>query len=183
MPSLTRRNVLQILGAAAGASQECLQGQRSPELLDVARFGIIGVGARGQGLMKNLLAIPQATVTALADLEQSKVANAIDTVASARKTKPAGYWNGPKDYHNLLGRGDVDAVLIATGNEDHAYMAIDSMRAGKHVLSEVPSATTIAECWELVRAAEATNVRYMLAENYTYFRSNKIVLNMVSQGM
>src|SRR5262249_32295420 len=120
---------------------------------------------------------------ALADLERSKVMTATDAVASARKTKPAGYWSGPTDYRNLLGRGDVDAVLIATGNEDHAHMAVDAMRAGKHVLSEVPAATTVAECWELVRACEESNVRYMLAENYTYFRSNKIVLNMASQGM
>ena len=177
MQSLTRRNALRMLCAAAGAS-----AQRPPSL-GVVRFGIIGVGSRGQGLMKNLLDIPQVTVTALADLEKSKVMSGIDTVASARKTKPAVYCNGPRDYQNLLGRGDVDAVLIATGNEDHAHMAVDSMRAGKHVLSEVPAATTVAECWELVRAAETNNVRYMLAENYTYFRSNKIVLNMVSQGM
>src|SRR5438128_1878629 len=136
MPSFTRRNVLQILGAAAGVSSGSLRAQRSPASLDVVRFGIIGVGARGQGLMKNLLTIPQVTVTALADLEKSKVMNAIDAVVSARKAKPAGFWNGPKDYRSLLARGDVDAVLIATGNEDHAYMAIDSMQAGKHVLSE-----------------------------------------------
>src|SRR5262249_20695075 len=150
--------------AAGGASAESLRAQRSPASLDVVRFGIIGVGARGQGLMKNLLPIPQVTVAALADLEHSRVMNAIDTVAAERRTRPAGFWNGPEDYRNLLGRGDVDAVLIATGNEDHAYMAIDAMRADKHVLCEVPSATTVAECWELVRAAEASNVRYMLAE-------------------
>ena len=151
--------------------------------LDSVRFGVIGVGRRGQGLMRNVLSIPFATVTAVADLDKAKVSQAIDSVATARNTKPAGYSNGAKDYHNMLGRADVDAVLITTGNEDHAYMAIDCMKARKHVLCEVPAATTIAECWDLVRTCEETAVTYMLAENYTYFRSNMIVLNMIGKGI
>jgi predicted dehydrogenase len=171
---MTRRDLLKTAAVASLSPAAAL---------DSVRFGVIGVGRRGQGLMKNVLSIPFATVTAVADLDKAKVNQAIDMVATARNTKPAGYSNGAEDYHNMLGRADVDAVLITTGNEDHAYMAIDCMKARKHVLCEVPAATTIAECWDLVRTCEETGVTYMLAENYTYFRSNMIVLNMIGQGI
>jgi predicted dehydrogenase len=176
MQNLTRRDLLKAAALAASTAP----ATAAP---DQVRFGIIGAGRRGQGLMRNLLSIPFATVTAVADLDKAKIAQSIDTVATARNTKPAGYANGPKDYLNMLGRGDVDAVLITTGNEDHAYMAIDCMKARKHVLCEVPAATTIEECWQLVRTCEETGVQYMLAENYTYFRSNMIVLNMLRLGL
>ena len=179
---MTRRDVF-ALSAAGLAAAPALAADKPAKSMDVVRFGIIGMGTRGTGLMQNLLAVRNTAVTAVCDLVPEKVAGAIDIVATARKTKPAGYTNGPKDYKNLLGRGDVDAVLIVTGNEDHAYMAMDAMRAGKHVLSEVPSATTIDECWQLVRTAEETGCRYMLAENYTYFRTNKVVLRMVGEGL
>lgn len=183
MPNYSRRDLLRN-ALAVGAAAPIYMGAQGPKKrLDQVRFGIIGVGMRGQALMKNLLAIPYATVTAVGDLDKSKIATAVDTVATARKTKPAGYSNGPKDYLNLLGRGDVDAVLITTGNSDHAYMSVDAMKAGKHVLSEVPAATTIDECWQLIKTCEESGVQYMLAENYTYFRSNKIVLNMVQHGI
>jgi predicted dehydrogenase len=182
MADLKRRDLL-ALSAANLAAQTPLAGDRPAKSMDVVRFGIIGAGTRGIGLMRNALAVRNTAVTAVCDLAQERVSQAIDVVATMRGVKPAGYSNGPKDYRNLLGRGDVDAVLIVTGNEDHAYMAVDALRAGKHVLSEVPAATTIEECRQLVRTAEETGCRYMLAENYTYFRTNKAVLNMVGKGL
>lgn len=60
------------------------------------------------------------------------------------------------DYQQVLNDPDIDAVCIATPLALHARQAIDAMRAGKHVLSEVIAATTIEECWDLVEAARST---------------------------
>lgn len=45
----------------------------------------------------------------------------------------------------LLASG-VDAVSVCTANTSHAAMAIQALRAGKHVLCEKPMATTLADC-------------------------------------
>lgn len=86
-------------------------------------------------------------------------------------------------YDQLLGDPSVDAVYLATPVQMHAPQAIQALRAGKHVLSEVFAATTIDECWELVETVESTGLTYMMAENCCYMRSNMMVLNMAQQGL
>src|SRR5207302_1700271 len=80
-------------------------------------------------------------------------------------------------------RDDLDAVLIGTPQELHAEMAIDSMKAGKFVGSEVPACVNIDECWSLVRAAKQLGNKYMMLENYLYNQPNMMIQNMVNKGV
>ena len=50
------------------------------------------------------------------------------------------------DYDELLKDPDIDAVHINTPIPDHAPQSIAALKAGKHVMSTVPMATTIEEC-------------------------------------
>jgi predicted dehydrogenase len=54
-----------------------------------------------------------------------------------------------RDFHELLARPDIDAVLIATGDRWHAPASILAARAGKDVYSEKPCGLTIAWCQAL----------------------------------
>src|SRR5581483_4411392 len=54
-----------------------------------------------------------------------------------------------RDFHELLGRRDVDAVLFATGDRWHAAASMLAAKAGKDVYSEKPCGITIAACQEL----------------------------------
>src|SRR6476469_9537340 len=56
------------------------------------------------------------------------------------------------DYDALLADPDVDAVHINSPIADHAPQAIAALKAGKHVASTVPAATTVDECREIVDA-------------------------------
>ncbi|MDF2668454.1 MAG: hypothetical protein K0R67_760 [Paenibacillus sp.] len=87
------------------------------------------------------------------------------------------------DYAQLLEAPDVDAVLLATPLMMHARQAIQALRAGKHVLSEVIAAHTLEDAWELVETVEQTGLTYMLAENYCYMRPNMMIGNMIGQGV
>jgi predicted dehydrogenase len=171
---LTRRELL-----VAGLGAPALLAAPS----DTVQFGLIGLGPRATVLLRSALPLKRFTVTALCDIDQERLAAAADLVATQSRHKPATYGGGPKDYLNLLARRDVDAVLIATPNEAHAQMAIDAMAAGKHVVSEVPAAVTLEDCWRLVRAVEAARRTYVLAENCCFYRENMIVRNMVRAGL
>jgi len=83
----------------------------------------------------------------------------------------------------MLQRDDLDAVIVATPMQVHGPMAIDALRAGKHILSEVAGAMTLDECWGMVRAAEETGKIYMLSENCCYFQPVMLVSNMVAKGL
>ncbi len=87
------------------------------------------------------------------------------------------------DFDELLRKGDCDAVYLATPFKLHAKQAIKAMEAGVHVLSEVIAATTLDECWKLVDSVKSTGMKYMLAENCCYLRSNMMILNMVEKGV
>ncbi len=151
---------------------------------DRIRCGVIGVGARGTGLLQLVLNVKDVDVVAVCDIGEGQVKNAQAIVAKARGKAPDGYGEkGPDDYRRMLERKDLDAVIIATPIGDHAAMSIDALRAGKAVLSEVAAAITLAECWGLVRAVEETRKLYMMAENVCYFREYMMILNMVQQGV
>ena len=53
------------------------------------------------------------------------------------------------DYHKILSDPDIDAVSVCTPNDVHAPIAIDFLRAGKHVLCEKPAARTYDEVLEM----------------------------------
>lgn len=86
-------------------------------------------------------------------------------------------------YEDVLNEQSVDAVLLATPMMLHARQAIEALNAGKHVLSEVIAATSIADCWDLVEAVESTGLTYMMAENYCYRRETMMIRNMADHGV
>src|SRR5712692_160903 len=62
-----------------------------------------------------------------------------------------------EDYRKLLDNKDIEAVVIALPLHLHAPVAIDAMRAGKHVLCEKLMAWNVAQCKEMIRVADETD--------------------------
>ncbi|MGQ9683582.1 MAG: Gfo/Idh/MocA family protein [Anaerolineae bacterium] len=138
------------------------------------RLAVVG-GNRGAGFGEALRYLAdQLRLVAVCDLSPE--------VLEAWEKKHGGI-RTYTSYDELLQQDDVDAVLLATPMELHAPQALQALRAGKHVLSEVIAATTMEECWQLVEAVKTSKRVYMLAENYCYSRENMMVLNMVQQGL
>ena len=67
-----------------------------------------------------------------------------------------------EDYERLLAEVDLDAVAITSANHTHKAIAIAAARAGRHVFCEKAMAPTVPDCWQMVRACEAANVRLMV---------------------
>jgi len=167
--------------AAAMASGRASYAQDEPA--GAVRVGIVGVGNRGTYLLNVLMRIPGVRVNAVCDLSEDNVKRAAEAVRKAQGIEPARYSKPPNDYAAMLKQDDIDAVLVATPTKWHCRMAIDAMKAGKHVATEVPAGFELDELWELVKTKEQTGKRYMLLENYLYMRTNLLVWKMARAGV
>jgi predicted dehydrogenase len=86
------------------------------------------------------------------------------------------------DYDQLLKDPDIDAVHINTPIPDHGIQSIKALKAGKHVACTVPMATTIEECEEIVKLANANNLTYMMMETVVYAREFLFMKELYEKG-
>jgi predicted dehydrogenase len=147
------------------------------------RLGFIGVGGRGTWLMNLALKRDDVIVKAVCDIKEEAVLNAQKLVEEAGQPKPEGYTKGEHSYLELVKREDLDGIVIATPWQWHTPMAVASMKSGKYTAVEVPAATTIEECWDLVNTSEETGMPCMILENVCYRRDVMAIFNMVKQGI
>ena len=147
--------------------------------MEKTNFGFIGLGGRGQGMLHEFLDVPGVRVVAVCDQYDDRAAAGVRIVQEKTGRAPDMYL----DYHELLRRDDISAVLIMTTWITHARIAVDAMRAGKHAAIEVGGAASIEECWQMVRASEETGKYCMLLENCCYDHNEMALYNMVKQGL
>ena len=143
------------------------------------RLAILGLGGRGIGQMKVLLEMEDVQVTAVCDVYTDRVEEAQKIVLEKKGSTPFGSTNASE----CIKRDDVDAVVVMTSWETHIPLCIESMRAGKRVAMEVGGATSVDECWQLVRVSEETGIPCMLLENCCYGESELALLNMIHKGV
>src|SRR5918994_1300753 len=86
------------------------------------------------------------------------------------------------DYEQLLKDPDVDAVHINSPIADHAPQSIAALKAGKHVASTVPAATTMDECRQIVDLQRKTGKVYMMMETVVYAREYLFVKELYDKG-
>ena len=87
-----------------------------------------------------------------------------------------------QSFEDLLRDPEVDAVHINSPIHLHAPQAVAALRAGKHVACTVPAAISVAECREIVRAAEESGRNYMMMETAIYTREFLFVRELRDTG-
>ncbi len=87
-------------------------------------------------------------------------------------------------YHNFNDfiKHDMDAVVLANYANEHAPFAIEAMKRGIHVFSEVLPVQTMKEAVELVEAVEETGMIYAYGENYCYMPAPYEMRKLYKQG-
>jgi hypothetical protein len=175
------------LGPAESAAQTARAGAVGPEFkvppIDPVRIGYVGVGGMGSAHVRNLLKIEGVEIRAVCDIVEDKVARVQKWVVEAGQKPPEGYSRGPTDFKRLCERDDLDLVYNATPWEWHVPVCVAAMKAGKHAATEVPAATTLDECWELVETSEKTRRHCVMMENCCYDRPEMLCLNLVKKGL
>ena len=146
------------------------------------RIGVIGLGARGQFIMRTPL-VPLAKmgvidIVAVCDTYEDRVEAQQKYAEEQLGKKPFG----TTDYKEVL-KQDIDAILLMSAWESHVDIATAAMRAGIHVGMEVGGGYSVEDCYRLVRTYEETGIHCMLLENCCYGRREMMALNMVKQGV
>lgn len=157
-----------------------MSGYAAPKL-DTVRIGFIGLGNRGPAAVKRIRHIEGVDIKALCDLRPEK-ANAAKKLLEGSSHNPDVYTGKEDEWKKMCEREDIDLVYIATPWDLHTPMAVYAMEQGKHAASEVPAATTMEECWQLVETSERTRRHCMMLENCCYDFFELLTLNMTRQG-
>ncbi|MDR2085374.1 MAG: Gfo/Idh/MocA family oxidoreductase [Bacteroidales bacterium] len=156
-------------------------GYRAPKL-DTVRVGFIGLGDRGGSAVTRFTHIDGTAITALCDKRQVAVDGSQKVLLKTGLPKAAEFWGKEDSWKALCEDENVDLVYICTDWETHTPIALYAMEHGKHVAIEVPAATTLDECWQLVETSERTRKHCMMLENCCYDFFELLTLNMARQG-
>ena len=158
-PFLSRRKFLQTTAGAAGASlvpgsvflnaEPLPATSQSTAPSDMRRFGIVGVGMEGSGLLSTAIQLPGVECVAAADLYDGRQELAKEIVGKPIRTT--------RRYQELLDAKDIDAIIVAVPDHWHKQVVVDALAAGKDVYCEKPMSHNPADGLAMVAAAKKTN--------------------------
>lgn len=111
----------------------------------------LGIGNRGLGDLKWMLPQPDVQFVAICDARRERRELVKNVIDSHNANKDCKMYRDMREF--LAERTDIDGLLIATGDHNHALCATLAMRAGKDVYCEKPSCMTIAEGQMVVETA------------------------------
>lgn len=126
---------------------------------DKINIGFIGLGQQGMNLMNGFITMDKVRVVAGCDVYDVKRDRFIQRVTDYYRSKGEKKVNPDVyvDYQDLLARADIDAVVIAVPDHQHAVIAIAACKAGKDIYLEKPMTLTIYEGQQLVKAVRKYN--------------------------
>ena len=151
----SRREFLGVTAAAATGSMAARTIMLSPEPStdssrfgpsDTLRFGIIGVGMEGSGLLSTAITLPGVQCVAAADLYDGRHTLAREIV---RPDLPV-----TRRYKELLDNKDIDCIVAAVPDHWHRQVVVDAVNAGKDIYCEKPMSHTPADGVAMVDAAK-----------------------------
>lgn len=157
-----------------------MHGFAAPKL-ETVRVGFIGVGSRGSGTVQRLASVEGVEIKALCDLLPGNVSKTAESI-KRRSHQPDTYSGSEDSWKQVCEREDIDLIYIATPWKLHATIAVYAMENNKHVYTELPVATTIEECWEVVETSERTRKHCYMGSGSCHDGMSAVVLNMVRDG-
>jgi predicted dehydrogenase len=157
---LSRRDFMRTAAGAAGAGLAARSILLEPASLaaspravppsDRVRFGIIGVGMQGSGLLRTAIQLPGVECVAACDLYDGRHDLAKEIVGKPIPTT--------RRYQELLDNKEIDCIICATPDHWHTHVVLDCFSAGKDVYCEKPMTHTVEQGFEII-ASEQKNKR------------------------
>jgi len=138
------------------------------------KIGVIGVGRMGSVHTRNIARkIPEADLVAICDI-RLEVAQAVAGELDIQRVVT--------DYHELLDDKEVEAILIASSTNTHAFIMKDVASAGKHIFCEKPLALELEMIDEALEAVRKAGVKLQVGFNRRFDKSFQQVHAVVASG-
>lgn len=137
------------------------------------KIGVIGCGYWGPNLIRNFIEIPETTVVAVADLDNSR----LDHIHTCYPQIP----NFTHDFRALFTM-DLDAVVISTPPQTHFSIAEQCLKNGLHVLVEKPLTVSSHEARKLIKIAKKHNRILMVGHTFEYNPAVHALKEMIVSG-
>jgi predicted dehydrogenase len=158
--TLTRRGFMQQTASTVGATlaaqtfllDPVTNAAASPlpaSPSDTVRFGMIGVGMRGEDLLRTSIRLPGVECAAACDLYEGR-----RTLAKQILQKPTPITGR---YQELLDNKDIDCIVAAVPDHWHKQIIVDACAAGKDIYCEKPMTHKVEEGFEIIDAAKKNN--------------------------
>jgi myo-inositol 2-dehydrogenase/D-chiro-inositol 1-dehydrogenase len=138
------------------------------------KIAVIGTGRMGSVHVSNIARqIPEADLVAVCDI-RLEVAQAVADECGVQRVV--------KDYQELLADNDIEAILIATSTNTHAFIMKDVAAAGKHIFCEKPLALELDKIDEALAAVQKAGVKLQVGFNRRFDKSFRQVREIVASG-
>ncbi len=134
---------------------------------------VIGYGYWGPNLLRNFADCPRASVVAVSDFRERRL-EAVSRRYPAVSTST--------DAKQVINDAGVDAVAIATPVESHYELALEALRAGKHVLVEKPMTQSAEQARKLLQEAEKSGTVLMVDHTFVYTGAVRKIRELVDAG-
>ena len=135
--------------------------------------GVIGFGYWGPNLIRNFSRPGHSQVSAVSDLDPSRLARAAERFPGIHvTTRAADLFDDPR----------IDAVAIATPVRSHFQLAEAALLAGKHVLVEKPMTETTEDSERLIELAAKKNLVLMVDHTFVYTPAVQKMRELVQSG-
>ena len=142
----------------------------------IVKIGIIGCGGIANGKhMPSLKKIKNVQMVAFCDIIEERAVKAAEEYG----VEGAKVYT---DYKELLKDRDIEVVHVCTPNRSHAFISIDAMEAGKHVMCEKPMAKTYKAAKEMLDASERTGMKLTIGYQSRWRADSLYLKKMCEDG-
>ncbi len=184
----SRRQFAKVAAASVAAPFILPSRVWSAETAPSARLtlGFIGVGKMNSGHLNSFLGRKEVQIVAVCDVDTNRRENAKKTVEERYgKDKDAGFkgCEAYADFRKLLERKDIDAVVIATPDHWHAFIAIAALNAGKDVYCEKPLTHNIHEALTLIDSVRSNKRILQTGSQQRSSKEFRVAAELVRNGI
>ena len=138
------------------------------------RIGVVGYGYWGPNVVRNFAETPGCQLAAVSDMRPERLAQVRSRYPAVRTFA---------DPNEMLADRRIDAVVIVTPVSTHYDLAMQALRAGKHVLVEKPLAANAEQAARLVDEAAKRNLVLSVDHTFVYTGAVRKIRELVANGL